>query len=429
VPVAAVPVVLVALRSGNAYYAFAFAMTPAERERGYLMGTLTERSGAKEVRAFGVAPWLRARHEALSAQRMERLGEVVRVQLRAQLVSGLISGVLVAGLMIALLELALTGRLAVADLAVALGLVAVIGRQVAGAGWSVGQLWESALFVRDVTALAQAPAPRSLSQGAGQVGQVGPLERLRVEGLAFGYPGADAQRPALRGVDLEIGAGEVVALVGENGSGKTTLATLIAGFRTPDAGRITWNDVDCADLDETGLAELREQVTVLFQDFMRYELTAGRNIGLGHPTTVDDDAAVRVAARLSGADEVVQNLPEQYATLLAPAFFGGTDLSGGQWQRVALARALVRRASLVVLDEPTAALDPRAEHELFARIRSVFAGRAVLLVSHRFSTVREADRIYVLHEGRVVEQGTHADLTALGGRYAELYELQASSYR
>jgi ATP-binding cassette subfamily B protein len=425
------------LRHADAYYAFAFSMTPAERERGYLVHVLSDRDSAKEVRAFGTAPWLRGRYEALTGERLRGLRRVLATQLRAQVVASAATSVLVAALLLGLLQLSLTGRLGLADLTVAAGLVTVAGGRVSGVGWAVGELWEAALFVRDVTDLTDIVAARTPStattSGTGSASRTGgpaavtALETVDVDAVHFTYPAGD--REALRGVDLQIGAGEIVALVGENGSGKTTLAKLIGGFYAPSGGRVRWNGLDCATLDEAGTAALREQVTVLFQDFVHYLLSARLNIALGHPDALDDTAAVEAAARAAGANSVVSGLPQGYETLLAPAFFGGTDLSGGQWQRIALARALVRHASLVVLDEPTAALDPRAEHELFARIRALFAGRAVLLVSHRFSTVREADRIYVLHEGEVVEQGTHDELVARGGRYAELYELQASSFR
>jgi ATP-binding cassette subfamily B protein len=208
------------------------------------------------------------------------------------------------------------------------------------------------------------------------------------EGVTFSYPGS--QRVALRDVSLHISPGEVVALVGPNGSGKTTLAKVLAGLYLPSRGRVCWDGRDTREVDSR---ELLSHTAIVFQDFIRYALPAGDNIVLG------------------------------------PAFVDGTDLPTGQWQRVALARTFFRDAPLVILDEPTAALDAKAEHELFGRIGELFADRSVLLISHRFSTVRSADRIYVLNEGCVVESGTHEELVAAGGTYAELFALQASPYQ
>jgi ATP-binding cassette subfamily B protein len=227
------------------------------------------------------------------------------------------------------------------------------------------------------------------------------------------------------GVSLEIGAGEIVALVGENGSGKTTLAKLLCRLYLPERGRVLWDGMDTATVDPD---ELRRSVAVIFQDFQRYHLPARDNIGLGRHDAADDLDAIRRAARQADADGFVAALPDGYDTMLGPEFTKGTDLSIGQWQRMALARAFFRDAPLVILDEPTAALDPRAEHELFERIRALLAGRTVLLISHRFSSVRAADRIYVMDGGQVAESGTHAELMAAGGQYAELFTLQASAY-
>jgi ATP-binding cassette subfamily B protein len=214
---------------------------------------------------------------------------------------------------------------------------------------------------------------------------------------------------------MHIEPGEVVALVGENGSGKTTLAKLLAGLYAPQAGEVRWNGAGAT--------------AVAFQDYVRWMLPAHDNIALGRHERFGDRDGVRAAARRSGAHADLDPLPDGYATILGPAFIGGTDLSGGQWQRVALARLFFRDAPFVILDEPTAALDAKAEHALFASIRELLAGRSVLLISHRFSSVREADRIYVLRDGEVVETGGHDALVAAGGLYAEMFGLQAAAYR
>ena len=241
---------------------------------------------------------------------------------------------------------------------------------------------------------------------------------------SFSYPGSG--RVALRDVFLRIEPGEIVALVGPNGSGKTTLAKLLAGLYLPGEGQVCWDRRDTRDVDRR---ELLGRSAIVFQDFMQYDLSARDNIALGRHQRAADTAGIVRAAEQAGADADIAALPEGYETLLGPAFIDGTDLSTGQWQRVALARAFFRDAPVVILDEPTAALDAKAEHELFTRIRELFAGRSVLLISHRFSTVRSADRIYVLREGSVVESGTHSELLALKGTYAELFTLQASPYQ
>ena len=238
--------------------------------------------------------------------------------------------------------------------------------------------------------------------------------------MDYTYPAAD--RPAVSGVDFHIDHGEVVALVGENGSGKTTLAKLAAGLYRPGAGDVAWRGARRRD-DPT-----RQDVAVIFQDVLRYQLSAYENVAIGQPDRLDDHAGVRSAIDQVGAARFLDRLPDGLATVLSTSFAGGQDLSVGQWQRVALARALRRDAPLVVLDEPTSALDPRAEVELFADMRPLLAGRAALLITHRFSSVKLADRIYVMSSGRIVEVGSHDDLMAAQGLYAELFTMQARAY-
>jgi ATP-binding cassette subfamily B protein len=242
--------------------------------------------------------------------------------------------------------------------------------------------------------------------------------------VTFTYPGRE--QPALADVSFTIAPGETVAVVGRNGAGKTTLVKLLGRLYDPDAGTVL---VDGRDVREYDPAALRAQIGVIFQDYATYQLTVRENIGVGQIARLTDTEAVADAAQRAGAGEVVARLPDGYDTMLGKWFDGGHQLSGGEWQKVALARAFMRDAQVLVLDEPTAALDAQAEYELFTRLKALAAGRTTLFISHRFSTVRMADRILVLEGGRLIEAGSHAELMALGGRYAELFELQASSYR
>ncbi|MDQ3896257.1 MAG: ABC transporter ATP-binding protein/permease, partial [Actinomycetota bacterium] len=283
----------------------------------------------------------------------------------------------------------------------------------------LGRLRHSAAMVSDARGFgAQAAVPRT-----------GPaprrdFRRIVVEDLCFTYRGA--ARPVLDGVNLEIRRGEVVALVGENGSGKTTLAKLLCALYEPTRGTIRWDDVVAGECDPAGV---RSNIAVVFQDFVRYpSLTAAQNIGIGLPARMGDRAAIVEAAQRAGADDAIAALPNGYDTVLSRQF-AGVDLSTGQWQRVALARAFLRDAPLVVLDEPTAALDPRAERDLFETVAALYRSRSAVLISHRLSSVRFADRICVLARGRITESGTHEQLVAAGGDYAELFELQARAYR
>ena len=244
------------------------------------------------------------------------------------------------------------------------------------------------------------------------------------EDVGFRYEGSE--RWALRGLSFELHAGEVLALVGENGAGKTTLVKLLARLYDPDEGRILLDGRDLRDYD---LDDLRANIGVIFQDFVRYHLTAAENIGVGQIDAMDDRARIERAARKGMADEVVAGLPRGYDQVIGRRFKDGVDLSGGQWQKIAIARAYMRDAQVMILDEPTAALDARSEYEVFERFKELSDNKTAVLISHRFSSVRMADRILVLADGKVEASGTHAELMAQGGRYAELFELQAAGYR
>jgi ATP-binding cassette subfamily B protein len=244
------------------------------------------------------------------------------------------------------------------------------------------------------------------------------------EDVGFRYP--EAERWAVRNLSFTLRAGEVLALVGENGAGKTTLVKLLSRLYDPDEGRILLDGHPLADYD---LEELRLNIGVIFQDFVRYYLSAADNVAVGRIDAREDHARVVEAAHRSMADEVIAKLPRGYEQMLGKLFKSGVDLSGGEWQKIAIARAYMRDAPLLILDEPTAALDARSEFEVFQRFKELSQGKTAVIISHRFSTVRMADRIIVLDGGRIEEIGSHADLLAANGHYAELFELQAAGYR
>jgi ATP-binding cassette subfamily B protein len=288
---------------------------------------------------------------------------------------------------------------------------------------SLAQLFEQALYLEDLFTFFDLQPRISSTPGAAVVPT--PIrEGFQFENVGFRYPGAE--RWAVRGLDFVLKPGERLALVGENGAGKTTLAKLLARLYDPSEGRIL---LDGRDLREYDIESLRRNVGVIFQDFVRYDFPIRENIAVGDIGRRDDQPALEVAASRSLADSVIARFKEGYEQLLGKRFEGGADLSGGEWQKLALARAYLRDAQLLILDEPTAALDARAEYQVFLRFSELTHGRMAVLISHRFSTVRMADRILVLKEGELVEQGTHAELLDNKGLYSELFGLQAAGYR
>jgi ATP-binding cassette subfamily B protein len=466
-----VPTWITSMAISRRVHQFTWEMTPNDRKRGYVMSLFTGRDPAKEIRVFGLTRYLRALYERLSDERLARLLQHLRARARLSFVGSLGSSLLQAVGYGLLAYLALNGTLGLPEAGAAAAAAGQLRGSLGGIVGSASQLYESSLFLYDAEISLGILATLRLARGTAPAPER--FERITVEDVEFSYPSsmpsasvaegsapalADAvtvdiplggsgrlaaaegpprgigrmivrrrepPRPALRGVSLEIGAGEVVALVGENGSGKTTLAKVLSGLYRPDRGHVRWDGVDVATMDPDGF---HVRVAVLFQDFARFMLTAKENIGLGRVERIEDIEAIVDAAERSGAHRFIKDWESGYETVLGPVFVGGKDISIGQWQRIALARAFFRDAPLVILDEPTAALDARAEHDLFERMRDLFVGRAVLLISHRFSSVRSADRIYVMHEGEIVESGTHAELMALGGRYAELFTMQAKAY-
>ena len=419
---------LMALNRATSKAEFRFQVRQSEsyRERYYLSETLMGRPASKEVRAFGLADALGGRWRESYHRYLGDLGTHLRRRDVLAGLAALVTGVGAAAALTLLVVQIKRGSLGLADAGAALIAARLFSSQALGLLAGLASLYEASLFLGDYSAfvaLADDLDACEDDEDAVLAPPVAPLRELEVRDLSFTYPGA--ARTALSHVDLQIRQGEVVALVGENGSGKSTLAKIIAGLYPATSGTVEWNGADVTTLDQDSL---REQIALIFQDFVQYQLPAADNISVGRTEFADDRDRVREAARMTGADAFLSRLPQGYDTYLSRAFRNGQDLSLGQWQRVAIARAFFRDAPLVILDEPSAALDARAEHDLFDRLRQMLAGRTVLFISHRFSTVRQADRIIVLKDGGVVASGSHDQLMAEGGLYAELFTLQAGAY-
>lgn len=418
---AIIPMWLASSKNSMTYFNFVRTITPVDRERTNLNFTMSNKDMAKEIRAFASEPFLRRRYEHLYDRRITALRAVVSERIRRALVANLTASLTAVATLVVLVHFVVDGQMNLAAAGTAVFAIIYMAQSLRSIMGSIASLYQSALLLDDVQLfIAIKPEVEALRAKA-----VPPsaFDTLRVDDVSFTYLGASS--PALHNVSMQIDAGEVVALVGANGSGKTTLAKLLAGLYLPDSGRIMWDTTDVTTCDPL---ELRKAIAVIFQDFNRYWLSAAENIGIGDHERMDDRAGVIEAATAAGADRFLAPLWAGYDTILSRFFDGGTDLSIGQWQRVALARALFRQAPLIIMDEPTSALDAKGEHDLFKAMTEMAKDRSVLLISHRFSTVRLADRIYVLRDGRVTEHGRHDELMALGGWYAEMFTLQASSY-
>ncbi|MEN3534569.1 ABC transporter ATP-binding protein [Microbispora sp. ZYX-F-249] len=416
---AVVPDAWAAVRTARMRYTTALVLVPARRRKWIIEELLADKDTAAEVRTFTMRGFLLRMFDAVARGEQRVMLDLARRQTVARVLGEALGGLGQGAVYVALGLLLAAGAVPLAVAGTAVLAIRSGQTSLSNFMYATNRLYEEGLYFTDFLdfiahAEARIPAARDRTAPDG-------FGRITVEDVTFSYPGAPA--PALRGVSVRIERGEVVALVGENGSGKTTLAKILAGLYEPDGGRVRWDDADLSEVDPDSL---RRRIAVIAQDHTRWPLTARHNITMGMDK---GEAEVARAAEVAGADQVIAELPYGYRTLLDRRFKNGHELSGGQWQRIAVARGFYRDAPLLICDEPTAALDARAEHALFERIRQHADGRTVLLITHRLASVRYADRIYVLDHGKVREHGTHEELIALDGLYAELYNLQAEAYR
>jgi ATP-binding cassette subfamily B protein len=421
--VAVVPAFLGEAHFAALGYSLLFSWTPERRLLDYLRYMGASDESAKEVKLFGLSRFLVDRYAKLSHQFYEANK---RLAVRRNVVSTALVSLGTIGYYAAyavIIYLTVMGRFTIGALTFLAGSFRQSRDLIQRILLSLSQIYEQSLYLRDLFGFFDV-RPRVLSRPGARPVPVPIARGFEFHDVGFRYPGSD--RWAVRHLTFTIGPAERVALVGENGAGKTTLVKLLARLYDPDEGRILLDGVDLRDYD---LESLWKNVGVIFQDFVRYDFVLRENIGVSQIEALADEARIREAARRSLAESVAGRLEKGYEQMLGRRFEGGVELSGGEWQKVALGRAYLREAQVLILDEPTAALDARAEYEVFLRFAELTKGKMAVLISHRFSTVRMADRILVLKDGELVEQGTHEDLVGGGGLYAELFSLQAAGYR
>ena len=403
-------------------YAQNMRQTPSRRKMDYLRLLGASKESAKELRLFGLSGFVAGQFAELSGQIFTESAGLARRRLWAGLALSFIGTTGYYGAYAYVIYRTLGGALTWGTMQFLAGAIAGTSNNIQGLFATFSGIAEHSLFLTHlVDFLAVRPKLRS---SANTLPAPRPMrEGFLFDRVSFSYPGGPT---VLKQLDFRLEPGERVALIGENGQGKTTIVKLLTRLYDPTSGRILLDGVDLRDYD---IEDLQGQIGVIFQDFMRYEFTARQNIALGRIEEDSDRHGVYEAARKSLAHAVIQKLPNTYEQLLGLRFEGGVDLSGGEWQKIALARAYFRDAQLVILDEPTASLDARSEKEVFQRFAELTRDKMSLLISHRFSTVRMADRIVVLENGKIAENGSHRDLMSQGGRYADMFEMQASSYR
>ncbi|MDX6362597.1 MAG: ATP-binding cassette, subfamily bacterial, partial [Streptomyces sp.] len=412
-----------ALTNARRRYESFHAWVQHARAARLISGLLTEPAAAPEIRVHGVGPFLLRHFRSMSKTAEVEQARLARLTARTGLIAAAWTGLATVATYATLGGLLLGGAMALSVAGTAVIAIRTGSASLDTLVLAVNALHEEALFVGDLQRLFDEAERRTIPEGGDPLPEE-PRE-IRFENVTFTYPGTSA-RPALDDVTLSLPLGRIVALVGENGSGKTTLVKLLAGLYAPDGGRILWDDVDAAHADRRRLAE---RIAMVAQDFKRWPFTARVNVAVGRASAPLTDERLASSVAEAGAEDVVEDLPRGLDTLLGRGFSGGHELSGGQWQRLGIARAAYRRGRILIVDEPTAALDARAELEVFEKIRALAGtGQTVILITHRLASVRHADLVHVLEQGRLVESGTPDELLATGGVYAELYSLQAEQF-
>jgi ATP-binding cassette subfamily B protein len=424
--VAVIPAFLGESHFNERSYSLVHGWTPERRELDYLRQTGASDETAKEVKIFGLSQFLIDRFKLLSDEFYQQNKALV---IKRASWGTFFAAVGAAGYYAAYVYIimqAVYGRVSIGQLTFLAGSFGRMRGLLEGILSRFSSVAEGALYLQDFFDFFHLK-PRIIRPDATQV--VRPFPQPIQQGFVFenvGFKYRNAEKWALRNLSFQLRAGEKLALVGENGAGKTTLVKLLSRLYDPTEGRIL---LDGHDLREYDPAELRQEIGVIFQDFVRFQLPAGQNLAVGRIEEKENQPRIEQAAAQSLADSVIAKLPQGYDQMIGRRFNGGVDLSGGEWQKIALGRAYMRDAQLLILDEPTAALDARAEYEVFQRFNELTKGKTAVLISHRFSTVRMADRILVVEHGKAVEIGSHEELLARGGRYAELFQLQAAGYR
>jgi ATP-binding cassette subfamily B protein len=392
------------------------------RRMNYMVQLVTTDSYAKEVKLFGLGRYFIDRYRLIAKTYYGTQRAQVARRYMTGFAWGNLSTIATSATYLYVALQAIVGRLTLGDLTLYTTAASSVQGSIQGILGGFSGMYEHNLYLNNLFELMETKS--TMTQPAAPVKVPQPMRgEIRFEHVTFAYPGAEAN--ALTDLSFTVKPGETLAIVGRNGAGKTTLFKLICRLYDPNEGRILIDGIDIRDFDPT---ELRAQIGAMFQDYVTYQATASENIGLGNVQDINDRERIEVAGAQAGAAELISGLPEGYDTALGKWFDHGVNLSGGEWQKVALARAFMRDAKILLLDEPTSALDAQAEYDLFERLRSLTRGRTAVYISHRFSTVRRADRIVFLEHGRLVEEGTHAALMKLNGRYARLFRMQASAY-
>lgn len=396
---------------------------PESRLLNYLEMLLTGIEGVKEIKLFGLGKPLLQRYQALYTRFYQEDSAIAKRRTAAGVAWGLLSNLAYYGSYVWIVLRTVAGRITLGDMTMYLALFRQSQSSFRSLLDSLNRLYESNLYLDNLMTYL-ALEPLLVSPPAGLPAPEPMRHGIEFRHVSFRYPGAEED--VLRDVNLHIYPGERIALVGLNGAGKTTLIKLLTRLYDPTEGQVL---LDGVDLREYDLESLQQRFGVIFQDFVRYQFTVRENIGFGQVDALDDERRITGAAADGGAAELVASLPQGFDTMLGRRWEKGKELSGGEWQKIALARAFMRKADVLVLDEPTSALDAEAEYDVFRRFAELMQGRTAVLISHRFSTVRMADRIVVLSSGKIVESGSHAELMRMDGLYARLFNLQASGYR